>query len=226
MSHSTQDLSQLSTELLVPILTATDITDLPQITVTNSRLKEICTDPYFWQEKFKRDDLPLDIPTTLTQWMTYYNETKQAYDRAKKIWQNLRDHHYEGLDNQWDELTGRAINPYGLTFYLWYLPSPSILTSVGIPATLVQSLMNKMSEIPLLYNPHFGRLDIYPFGVLNHTSDNQWVIYVKFIDPAQPDQIIEGLSGSWIISPENALTCLYHLIKAKVSLYGCHNYEV
>jgi hypothetical protein len=223
-SSDTPDLSQLSPELLIPILTATNVADLPQIAATNSRLNEICTDLYFWQEKFKRDGLPLGLPKTLAQWINYYTEIKQFHDRATVIWQHLKNHQYSSSNNPSDRP--------GVWFYFWNLPHESILTSVGVPQTLVREAREKMQALSLVYNPQLGHLSRNPYVNLNYTTDNQWVLTIDFFDPQSAlneRRIASGhinrLSGTWVITADDALTLLFELVKAKVSLYDCRNME-
>jgi hypothetical protein len=62
------------------ILLNTDVNDMQKVCYTNKNTINICTNPYFWQQKFNHDAYPLlsKNNTSLQDWINEYNAIRRA----------------------------------------------------------------------------------------------------------------------------------------------------
>ena len=60
--------------------------DLHKICMANKMALKVCHNQYFWENKFKHDDLTLfSNPTSIKEWINEYDKSFKAYTLANKI---------------------------------------------------------------------------------------------------------------------------------------------
>jgi hypothetical protein len=204
---------ELPPELLLPILNSLNPYDLLQVTAVNSELRQMCSDITFWQTKFRHEGLPLEIPTTLDQWVHRYQRIKHDFTRARLIWQHLRDDKFPGLDDIWIPSTSeymRRSPQKGIWFSCSSLMDLSILALPGVPYPhLKQRLDNR--------KPYDQ-----PKMTLNYLPETQWSLK---IDDTQ-HYFSSNSTAHWTITSNDALMLLYHLIRDRIHLYHFRGIEI
>lgn len=105
------------------ILLNTDVNDFQKVCYTNKNTINICTNDYFWQQKFIHDDLPLlsEENTSLQDWINEYNDIRRADRLATYLIELIMIEHVNRPFN------GETINfKFNTTDELMFLPSEMI----------------------------------------------------------------------------------------------------
>jgi hypothetical protein len=81
----------LPTELNHKILLKLPITELENICLSSTKGVSFCSDARFWEERFRKEDLPLPkvIPAVLPSWITEYKLTRIAQLREEYYMDSL-----------------------------------------------------------------------------------------------------------------------------------------
>jgi hypothetical protein len=206
-------LLELPPELLLPILNSLNLHDLLQVTAVNFELRQMCSDVTFWQTKFRQEGLPLEIPTTLDQWVHRYQRIKHDFTRARVIWQHLREGKFPGLDDIWITSTRQYIRQspqQGIWFSGSSLIDLSILALPGVPYPDLKQRLNNRKPYD------------QPKITLNYLPETQWSLE---LDGFQ-HYFSSNSTAHWTITSNDALMLLYHLIRDRIRLYHCRGIEI
>lgn len=77
-------------EVLFSILLEGDINELPTICSSSPQLEEVCSDPYFWKQKFQREGVEIITPqNSVRGWVSEYINSKRSMEKAQVIFSRM-----------------------------------------------------------------------------------------------------------------------------------------
>lgn len=83
-------MEELPAELLQEFLLATRPRDVLAFCSTNRTLYELCSSPYLWREKFRREGIPLlEVGKDFHQWLKIYTRSLRAMEKTDEMFYPL-----------------------------------------------------------------------------------------------------------------------------------------
>lgn len=77
-------------EILFSILLEGDVKGLPTICSSSPHLEEVCSDPYFWKQKFQRDGVEIITPqNSVRGWVSEYINSKRSMEKAQELFSRI-----------------------------------------------------------------------------------------------------------------------------------------